>query len=253
MRCFLSPGSRFSPVCAAGGLARVDRQSRPCVDARDRLDLASCHPRVDRRRRVVDPDRLDPCRDRRDRRGDDRGVSSRSASREPGVAAGAHCWEPRGCGRRARHDRDSRCPVSGSAVGADGWRRLVRVLGAESEGHLFLRHDRQRQIHKPVCRLAIRCWCRRSRRSTSAAWDRPTDPRLGVQYWFLFVGFVLSASFLLRRVVSAWLAWGFLALAAVIPELDARLLGAQADWALDLFYALAGIAVLVWLRTGERC
>ena len=77
-------------------------------------------------------------------------------------------------------------------------------------------------------------------------------PDLGVQDRFLFAGFVLSASFLLRRVVSAWLAWGFVALAAAIPELDARVLGAQADWALDLFYALAGIAVLVWLQTGER-
>jgi hypothetical protein len=77
-------------------------------------------------------------------------------------------------------------------------------------------------------------------------------PELGVQYWFLYGGFALAAASLLRRVVPAWLAWGFVALTGVIPELDARMLNAQADWALDVFYALGALAAIVWLRTGER-
>ena len=59
-------------------------------------------------------------------------------------------------------------------------------------------------------------------------------PALALQYWFLYLGFVLAASSLLRRLVPAWLAWLFVCLTGVIPELDARLLGAQADWTLDL-------------------
>jgi hypothetical protein len=77
-------------------------------------------------------------------------------------------------------------------------------------------------------------------------------PELSVQYWFLYAGFVLAAAALLRRVVPGWLAWGSVALTAVLPELDGRMLNAQADWALDVFYGLAAIALLVWLHTGER-
>jgi hypothetical protein len=77
-------------------------------------------------------------------------------------------------------------------------------------------------------------------------------PELSVQYWFLYAGFVLAAASLLRLVVPAWLAWGAVALTAVLPELDARMLNAQADWALDVFYGLAAIALLAWLSLGER-
>ncbi len=76
-------------------------------------------------------------------------------------------------------------------------------------------------------------------------------PELGVQYWFLFCGFSLAAAALLCRIVPAWLAWGFVALAGTIPELDARMINAQADWALDVFYGLAAITAIVWLRRRE--
>jgi hypothetical protein len=77
-------------------------------------------------------------------------------------------------------------------------------------------------------------------------------PALALQYWFLYLGFVLTASSLLRRLVPAWLAWLFVALTGVIPELDGRLLGAQADWTLDMEFAIAALLVFCWLRSRER-
>ncbi len=76
-------------------------------------------------------------------------------------------------------------------------------------------------------------------------------PALALQYWFLYLGFVLTASSLLRRLVPAWLAWLFVALTGVIPELDGRLLGAQADWTLDMEFAIAALLVFCWLRSRE--
>jgi hypothetical protein len=75
---------------------------------------------------------------------------------------------------------------------------------------------------------------------------------LGVQYWLLFAGFVFAVAGLLRRLVSAPLVWLFLATGAVLPELDHRLLQLMADWPLDIFFVLAALALVVWLRTGER-
>ncbi len=77
-------------------------------------------------------------------------------------------------------------------------------------------------------------------------------PELAVQYWFLYAGFTLSAVSLLRRLVPAWLAWLFVALTGVIPELDGRLLGAQADWTLDLQFAIAALLAVTWLQFRER-
>ena len=76
-------------------------------------------------------------------------------------------------------------------------------------------------------------------------------PELAVQYWFLYAGFALTAASILRRLVPAWLAWLFVALTGVIPELDGRVLGAQADWALDLQFALAALLAVAWLRLRE--
>src|SRR5919204_3242594 len=47
---------------------------------------------------------------------------------------------------------------------------------------------------------------------------------IALQYWFLLVGFVLAAWFLLRPLVRPALVWPFLALAAVLPELDKRMI-----------------------------
>jgi hypothetical protein len=76
-------------------------------------------------------------------------------------------------------------------------------------------------------------------------------PALAVQYWFLIAGFVFAAAALLRALVPAWLTWLFVGLAMVIPELDNRLLGAQADWTLDIFFALTALFAITWLRSRE--
>jgi hypothetical protein len=77
-------------------------------------------------------------------------------------------------------------------------------------------------------------------------------PELALQYWFLFCGFAFAAASLLRRIVPAWLAWGSVALISTIPELDGRMINAQADWALDVFYGLAAITAMVWLQRHEH-
>jgi hypothetical protein len=76
-------------------------------------------------------------------------------------------------------------------------------------------------------------------------------PAVAVQYWFLLAGFILAAAALLRRLVPAWLGWLFLALVLVIPQLDQRLLNAQADWTLDLLFVGSALFAICWLRTPE--
>jgi hypothetical protein len=73
-------------------------------------------------------------------------------------------------------------------------------------------------------------------------------PELAVEYWFLYAGFVFAAFSLLRRLAPAWLAWLFIALTGALPELFERVLNAQADWALDLPFALSALLAVVWLR-----
>ncbi len=76
-------------------------------------------------------------------------------------------------------------------------------------------------------------------------------PQLAVQYWLLFAGFVFAAAALLRRLVPTPLAWLFVGLACVIPQLDLRVLNAQADWALDIQFAIAALFAVSWLRNQE--
>jgi hypothetical protein len=76
-------------------------------------------------------------------------------------------------------------------------------------------------------------------------------PELAIQYWFLYAGFVFGAFSLLRRLAPAWLAWLFIALSGVLPQLIGRVLNAQADWALDLPFALSAVLAVVWLRERE--
>ena len=75
-------------------------------------------------------------------------------------------------------------------------------------------------------------------------------PELAVEYWFLFAGFAFAASFILRRIAPAWLVWPFVALTAVLPQLVNRVLNAQADWALDVFFVVAALVAVAWLREG---
>jgi hypothetical protein len=74
---------------------------------------------------------------------------------------------------------------------------------------------------------------------------------LAVQYWLLFWGFALAVAGLLRQLVSPMLVWLFLALGAVLPEVDHRLFQLMADWPLDIFFVLAALALVCFLRTGE--
>jgi hypothetical protein len=74
---------------------------------------------------------------------------------------------------------------------------------------------------------------------------------IAVQYWFLFVGFLLAVWGLLRPRVPEVVIWPILALATVLPELDKRLLNAQADWPLDIFFALAALCLGLWLVSRE--
>jgi len=74
---------------------------------------------------------------------------------------------------------------------------------------------------------------------------------LGVQWWLLAVGFVWAASGLLRRVAPATPTWLFLALFAVVPELDRRLLARTADWPLDIVFALSACALVAWVVSDE--
>lgn len=74
---------------------------------------------------------------------------------------------------------------------------------------------------------------------------------LGIQYWLLFLGFLLAAASLLRGLSRSSLVWLFLASAAALPELDRLLPARLADWPLDMFFALSALALLRWLTTRE--
>jgi hypothetical protein len=76
-------------------------------------------------------------------------------------------------------------------------------------------------------------------------------PELAVQYWFLYAGFAVAAAAILRRLAAPWLALLFVGLTGVIPELDGRMLGSQADWALDLQFGIAALLAVAWLRDRE--
>ena len=76
-------------------------------------------------------------------------------------------------------------------------------------------------------------------------------PEVAFQYWLVYAAFVFAAGSILARLVAPWLAWLFAAVTAVIPNLDTRVLDAQADWTLDLLFALSALLALSWLRTGE--
>jgi hypothetical protein len=81
---------------------------------------------------------------------------------------------------------------------------------------------------------------------------RADTTTLNVQYWLLFCGFLWAAAGLLRRLAAQWLVWLFLATAVVLPQLSDRLFLLLADWPLDMFFALAVLALVCWLETGER-
>jgi hypothetical protein len=79
----------------------------------------------------------------------------------------------------------------------------------------------------------------------------PDTTTLAVQWWFLGMALVWAGAGLLRRLAPAAVTWLFLAMALAIPELDRRLLERTADWPLDVFFALAALALLAWIQLRE--
>jgi hypothetical protein len=79
----------------------------------------------------------------------------------------------------------------------------------------------------------------------------PDTTTLAVQWWLLGVGFVWAAAGLLRRLAPPAVTWLFLLIALLIPELDRRLLERTADWPLDIFFAVAALALLTWIVRGD--
>jgi hypothetical protein len=74
---------------------------------------------------------------------------------------------------------------------------------------------------------------------------------LAVQYWFLLVGFVLAVAGLLRPRVPLWLVWPFLALLAVMPEVEERALNTMGDLPLDYFFVTSALCLALWLVERE--
>jgi hypothetical protein len=74
---------------------------------------------------------------------------------------------------------------------------------------------------------------------------------IALQYWFLLAGFVAAAWGLLRSRVPSYLVWPFLAMAVAMPELDRRFLSPQADWPLDVFFAVAVLCLALWVLNRE--
>ena len=77
---------------------------------------------------------------------------------------------------------------------------------------------------------------------------KPDDITLHLQFWFLLVGFVWALIGLLAGRVSAWVLWPSVLLVLVTPHVIDAALQPQADFLLDEFFALAVVAIALWLR-----
>lgn len=70
---------------------------------------------------------------------------------------------------------------------------------------------------------------------------------LHLQYWFLAAGFVAAVAGLLASRVPSWILWPCLLLTFVVPRVSVNLLVAQADFALQFFFATAVVLGGLWL------
>jgi hypothetical protein len=72
-----------------------------------------------------------------------------------------------------------------------------------------------------------------------------------LQTWAFAAAFVWGIWFLLRTRIVPALLWPFLALAAVLPELDRRVLQADGDYPSIFLFVLGAVALLLWVESGE--
>ena len=74
----------------------------------------------------------------------------------------------------------------------------------------------------------------------------PDTTLLHVQFWLLLAGFVWAVAGLLRPTVPAVVLWPFVLLLLVSPQLSRLALAPQADFAMDYFFAVAGLCLALW-------
>jgi hypothetical protein len=74
---------------------------------------------------------------------------------------------------------------------------------------------------------------------------------LHVQFWLLLAGVVACLAGLLRPETPHALIWPFVALLLVLPQLNRLALAPQGDFALDYFFAAAGLCLALWALRRE--
>jgi hypothetical protein len=77
---------------------------------------------------------------------------------------------------------------------------------------------------------------------------RSVDPAtIGLEYWTLYVAFLLTVFLLLRRFAPAWLVCLALVLSVFAPEVGTSITSAQSDLPFAIFFASAGLFLAVWI------
>jgi hypothetical protein len=85
--------------------------------------------------------------------------------------------------------------------------------------------------------------------SMDFAFARSVDPAsLSLEYWVLYVGFLLTVVVLVRGLVPDWLIYLSLSGSLFAPQVEASLISAQSDLPLAIFFASAALFLAVWLR-----
>ena len=74
---------------------------------------------------------------------------------------------------------------------------------------------------------------------------------LHVQFWFLVTGAVAAVAGVLHRHVPAWLLWPSVVLVLALPRFGEHLFVPQADVLVDLFFVVAALLLVLWLRDGQ--
>ena len=74
---------------------------------------------------------------------------------------------------------------------------------------------------------------------------------LHVQFWFFVTGAVAAVACVLHRHVPAWLLWPSFVLVLALPRFGEHLFVPQADVLVDLFFVVAALLLVLWLRDGD--
>lgn len=82
--------------------------------------------------------------------------------------------------------------------------------------------------------------------------DTTNETAIHLQTWILAAGFVGALWFLLRTRVAPALLWPFLAVAAVLPELDRRVLQVDGDYPSIFAFVLGTVALVLWVESGAN-